>query len=274
MNSISKTLYIPLCGKAYVSRKGVILHDPKAETIWNRAKFPLRPGAQSRWLAYYLAMRAAVYDAWVTEQLTADPSACVVHIGCGLDSRCERVASDCPWFDVDLPDVIDERRLYYEETPRYRMIAADVTQPGWMDALPGGNAVIVMEGVSMYLPPDGLKTLLAGLAVHFDHAVLLVDYYTARGAKLSSVRNPIHAVGAGKVYGYDKPEELALGGFTLTKVCSITPSGLIAELNAAEAMIFRALYGGRLAAGLYAMAEYATDGAYVPKHARKAETTG
>ena len=71
MDKVSKTLYIPLCGKAYVSGKGVILHDPKAETIWQRAKFPLSPGAQSRWLAYYLSMRAAVYDAWVTEQLAA-----------------------------------------------------------------------------------------------------------------------------------------------------------------------------------------------------------
>lgn len=33
MNSINKTLYIPLYGKAAVSKKGIILHDPKAELI-------------------------------------------------------------------------------------------------------------------------------------------------------------------------------------------------------------------------------------------------
>ena len=31
MNNVNKTLYIPLYGKAYVSRKGIILNDKKAE---------------------------------------------------------------------------------------------------------------------------------------------------------------------------------------------------------------------------------------------------
>jgi O-methyltransferase involved in polyketide biosynthesis len=39
MDSVSKTLYIPLYGKDYVSRKGIILNDPKAEEIWKRRKF-------------------------------------------------------------------------------------------------------------------------------------------------------------------------------------------------------------------------------------------
>ena len=35
MNNVNRTLYIPLYGKAYVSRRGVILHDPKAEQYSN-----------------------------------------------------------------------------------------------------------------------------------------------------------------------------------------------------------------------------------------------
>ena len=34
MNNINKTLYILLYGKAYVSKKGVILHDEKAQEIY------------------------------------------------------------------------------------------------------------------------------------------------------------------------------------------------------------------------------------------------
>ena len=34
MNNVNKTLYIPLYGKAYVSKKGIILSDKKAEQIW------------------------------------------------------------------------------------------------------------------------------------------------------------------------------------------------------------------------------------------------
>ena len=35
MNNVNKTLYIPLYGKAYVSKKGIILNDKKAEEIWS-----------------------------------------------------------------------------------------------------------------------------------------------------------------------------------------------------------------------------------------------
>ena len=34
MTEVNKTLYIPLYGKAFVSRKGIILRDAKAEEIW------------------------------------------------------------------------------------------------------------------------------------------------------------------------------------------------------------------------------------------------
>lgn len=48
MNNVNQTLYIPLYGKAYVSRKGIILHDPMAETIWEKEKFALKGKSRSR----------------------------------------------------------------------------------------------------------------------------------------------------------------------------------------------------------------------------------
>lgn len=69
MNNVNKTLYIPLYGKAQVSRKGIILHDKKAEEIWEREQFPLKGKSKSRWLSYFMAMRARVFDDWTTEKL-------------------------------------------------------------------------------------------------------------------------------------------------------------------------------------------------------------
>ena len=39
MDAVNKTLYIPLYGKSYVSKKGIILKDKKAEEIWEKAVF-------------------------------------------------------------------------------------------------------------------------------------------------------------------------------------------------------------------------------------------
>ena len=60
MDNVNKTLYIPLYGKAYVSRKGIILQDMKAEEIWEKEGFPLKGKSKSKWLAYYMGMRSAV----------------------------------------------------------------------------------------------------------------------------------------------------------------------------------------------------------------------
>lgn len=129
MDSVNRTLYIPLYGKAAVSKQGVLLHDPKAEEIWARAGFPLKGKAKSKWLAYYMGMRAAVFDRWLAEKMAEMPTAVVIHIGCGLDSRICRVGTGGhSWYDVDFPEVIGERGKYYGETEAYHMLGSDVRE--------------------------------------------------------------------------------------------------------------------------------------------------
>ena len=70
MDSVNKTLYIPLYGKALVSQKGIILNDKKAEEIWACEGFSLKRKSKSKWLAYYMAMRSRVFDDWVSKQLS------------------------------------------------------------------------------------------------------------------------------------------------------------------------------------------------------------
>ena len=77
MDNVNKTLYIPLYGKAHVSRRGIILKDKKAEEIWAAEGFSLRGKAASKWLAYYMGMRAAVFDRWVEETASEFPEAAV-----------------------------------------------------------------------------------------------------------------------------------------------------------------------------------------------------
>ena len=48
MNNVNKTLYIPLYGKSYVSKKGIILDDKKAEEIWEEEGFALKGKSKSK----------------------------------------------------------------------------------------------------------------------------------------------------------------------------------------------------------------------------------
>ena len=85
MNGVNKTLYIPLYGKAYVSKKGIILNDKTAEQIWEKEGFELKGKSKSKWLAYYMGMRSAVFDKWLKTRMEEDKEAIILHIGCGID---------------------------------------------------------------------------------------------------------------------------------------------------------------------------------------------
>lgn len=256
MNSVNKTLYIPLYGKAFVSRKGIILRDPRAEEIWEKEGFPLKGKSASRWLAYYMAMRSAAFDRWVGEKLEGDPTAVVLHLGCGLDSRILRAGNGSHlWFDVDFPEVIAERRRYFAESQRYRMLGADL-RSGWLKEVPGGTAIVVMEGVSMYLRPEELRQILSELCEHFGQVSLLMDCYTELAAKATKYKNPINDVGVTRVYGLDDPKMLENTGLTFVKEHSMTPPELIGELRGMEKAVFRRLCAGGVARKLYRMYEY------------------
>ena len=259
MNSVNKTLYIPLYGKAYVSRKGMILQDKKAEEIWSEVGFPLKGKSKSKWLAYYMGMRAYAFDAWLKDALQKDKEAIVIQIGCGMDSRILRVNNgEHLWFDVDFPEVIAERKRFYQETENYHMIEADAQDKAWLKDLPKAEKVIVvMEGVSMYFEPEKLKGLLEGFTTYFGSVALLVDCYTDFAAKASKYKNPINDVGVTIVHGVDEPKNLAEGtGLMFVKEHEMTPKHLIEQLDGVEKKIFTRIFAGKFAKRMYRLYEY------------------
>lgn len=259
MNGVNKTLYIPLYGKSYVSRKGIILQDKKAEEIWEKEGFELKGKSKSKWLAYYMGMRSAVFDEWLGQEIQKTADAVVIHIGCGMDSRVLRVETDNhKWYDVDFAEVIQERRRYYSESDRYHMIEGDAREKEWIEKIPSEkNAIIVMEGISMYLKTEEVQELLKNLSQHFEEISLLMDCYTVFAAKASQYKNPINDVGVTKVYGIDNPEDVILDtGLSFIKEHDMTPENMISELTGMEKAIFKKVYGGKVARKLYRLYEY------------------
>ncbi len=256
MDNVNKTLYIPLYGKSYVSRRGMILDDPKAEEIWAAEGFPLKGKSRSKWLAFYMGMRAKVFDRWVQVQLAQSPEAIVVHIGCGMDSRCHRVGGSRDWYDVDFPDVAAERRRYFRESETYHILSGDARNPVWLEELPRGNAVVILEGVSMYLRSEELTRLLSALCAHFNRVSVLMDCYTELAVRASKLRNPIQDVGVTQVYGMDTPDVAETATLRFVREWEMTPADLVNELHGLEKTIFRTLYAGAVARSMYRLYEF------------------
>lgn len=258
MNNVNKTLYIPLYGKAFVSKKGIILSDRKAEEIWEKEGFALKGKSKSKWLAYYMGMRSAVFDEWAAEQMDMWKDAVVIHLGCGLDSRVLRVGTKGhKWYDVDFEDVIQERKRYYRESKDYQMISGDVRESAWLNSIPKtATAIVVMEGISMYMNTSELTTLTSLLCNHFGQVNLLMDCYTTLAAKMSKYKNPINDVGVHTVYGLDEPEVLNTDRLQFVLEHDMTPQKFMDELDGIEKVIFEKMYAGKVSKKMYRLYEF------------------
>lgn len=203
-------------------------------------------------------MRSAVFDLWVKEKMTEMKDAVIIHIGCGMDSRVLRVKThNHKWYDVDFPEVIRERKIHYSETETYKMLEGDARIPKWISDIPErSSAVVIIEGVSMYLKSDEVKNLMIALNNHFDNVSLMMDCYTEMSAKISKYKNPINDVGVTEVYGTDHPEIFETDNFTFLKEHNMTPDTLINELKGLEKFFFKKLYGGKFSKKMYRLYEY------------------
>ena len=258
MNEVNKTLYIPLYGKAKVSQQGIILTDPSAERIWKEEAFPIHGKSRSKWLAYNMAMRARVFDDWTERMLQRNNDALVLHIGCGLDSRHMRVKNHCSeWVDCDLPDVIEIRKKYFQENETYHMMALDASRPEQIVSLPDRNtAIVVLEGLSMYLTNSHVRGLLQALDKKYGELHILMDVYTEFGVKASKYKNPVNDVGVTKLYGIDDIESIIDGlRIRFVQEHSFTPAALVNELKPIERLFFSLLFTGTLYRKIYRMYE-------------------
>lgn len=258
MTGVNQTLFIPLYGKAKVSRQGIILRDSMAEKIWDAEAFEVHGKSKSKWLTYNMAMRAKIFDTWVEKMLSQNPEALVLHIGCGLDSRAFRIAAPyTSWIDGDFPEVLEARKKYYSENEHYKMMAFDASKAEMVEKLPEAKIVIVVfEGISMYLRNEELNAFVRALDKKFPQVYMLLDVYTVFGAKASKYKNPINDVGVTTVWGLDDIS-LVLAGTQLKFDAehSLTPENLVKQLPPFDRGFFKFLFTGSFYRKIYRLYE-------------------
>lgn len=213
LSGVEETTLITLYCKALESRlPDSLLKDHFADQIVRRLDYDFSPINLGRDGAVSLALRAKAFDDWTRAFLRDHPDGVVLNLGCGLDSRVFRVdpAPEVSWFDVDLPDVIElRRRLYPAREGNYRMIAASVTEPAWLDGVPGDRpAMVVAEGLMPYLRAEEAPKLVARLVAHFPSGELAFDGYGRLGLKMLRITPQLRATGAEVHWALDDAKTL------------------------------------------------------------------
>jgi len=184
LGTVQETLLVPLWARAREAGEAQpILSDSRAAAIQARLDYDFAPleGAQASRVG--CCVRGRLVDRWVRAFLREHPTATVVDLGCGLNGRFERVDNGrVRWFDLDLPDVIDLRRGFFEDSPRRTMLAASVLDEAWLDivaAETAGALLFVSEGMFVYLQEDEVRTVFERLAARFPGARLAFDAMTS-----------------------------------------------------------------------------------------------
>lgn len=178
LGPVQETLLIPLLGRAYETKKARgMLNDPRAVEIVDQLDYDFDKWRNAPSLLG-ASVRTLMFDSFVTEFLDANPAGTVVELGCGLNTRFDRVDNgSVRWFDLDLPDVIALRRQFFDDTPRCTMLAASAADSDWTSEVlgTGGPWMFVSEAVLIYLDEADVRRTFEQLASTFPGASIATD---------------------------------------------------------------------------------------------------
>lgn len=190
LDGVAETLLITLNARAkdYINPKSV-LHDKKSFEITSQLDYDFSK-FDTAWASYYgVLARAYIMDEEVKKFIEKYPDCVIVSIGCGLDTRFERVDNGkITWYNLDLPEVIETRKLFFKENDRVKNISKSVFESDWTKEVvtDGKELLIVSEGVLMFFSEDEVKKVLKILVNSFDKFELHLDLLYKGTVKISS----------------------------------------------------------------------------------------
>lgn len=179
LTGVEETLLLPLWARATeTQRRDPIVEDPKAVELVNRIDYDFRRFAHDWKSQVAVAVRTRILDDAVGRFLAAHPHAVIVNLGAGLDSRFQRLDNgEMLWYELDLPEVIDCRREYFDETDRYRFVACSVIDHDWFSRIERDDrpVLLIAEGLLMYFARFEVRNLIRRLVESFPGAEMLLE---------------------------------------------------------------------------------------------------
>jgi deazaflavin-dependent oxidoreductase (nitroreductase family) len=197
LKGVAETLLIPLYIRAIESqRPDALLKDERAvafvtqmDSAFSRIK-RIKMDEEDK---VALVLRNREFDRYARDFLARYPEAVVVHIGCGLDARFERVDNgQVEWYDLDLPEVIELRRKFIGgERERYHFLACSAFDSAWLNPVSIQRQrpfLFLVEGVFMYFEEAQVKSLVLMLRDCFPGAELVFDAFSPFLVRANNLR--------------------------------------------------------------------------------------
>jgi O-methyltransferase involved in polyketide biosynthesis len=214
LGRVQETLLIPLYGRARdAALRHPVLGDKRARELVDGLDYDFtRFGGPS---LSGSVLRSAILDGWVRRFLNQHPSATVVELGTGLNTRFDRLDNGTVrWFDVDLPDTIALRRHFFADGERRTMLVGSVLETDWFDTVAAapGPYLFVSEAVLVYLTEAQVRTVLSQLVQRFTGSLIAFDTAGAIMLRNQHRNGSMHAVAARMQWVCEDPHRIEQWG--------------------------------------------------------------
>ncbi len=220
LSGVAETLLMTLYIRAMESqRPDALIKDEKAVALVTQMSYDfdrVRQVHMDEEDKVTVILRNREFDRYARDFLARHPEAVVVHIGCGLDSRFERVDNgQVEWYDLDLPEVIELRRKFIgSERERYHLLGCSAFDSAWLDTVSAHRQrpFFMAEGVLMYFEEAQVKSLVLMLRDHFPGAELVIDAFSPFLIRANNLRLSITKFGARYHWGIWRGQEIERWG--------------------------------------------------------------
>lgn len=176
LSGVPETMLQTVYARAKETEARGAIHDEKAAELIKKLDYDFSLADKDSAMRTGVIVRTIVLDRLVKAFLESHSGAVVVNIACGLDTRCYRISGYSHWYNLDLPEAIAVRKRLLPESGAISQTAMSAMEDwGGEIAEKGVPALVIIEGLSMYLSEEAIKRIFAVIAKRFEHAEVLIE---------------------------------------------------------------------------------------------------
>ncbi|WP_407424768.1 class I SAM-dependent methyltransferase [Methanobrevibacter sp.] len=186
---IEDTLFIPLMGRIYVSKKfPEYFFDQKALEMENLIKNSQIEKKSSEYTMIANVARSYNLDQMAQNFINQHDKCNIVNLGAGLETSYYRInRKNSMFFEVDLPEVIELREKYLEVGENEKFIKGDLFKLEWCEELDTDlPTLMIVSGVFQYFHESDVLKFISDAKNVFENAELIFDATNKFGIKFTN----------------------------------------------------------------------------------------
>ncbi|MGF0039487.1 class I SAM-dependent methyltransferase [Peptoniphilaceae bacterium SGI.131] len=213
LNGVEDTLYIPLVGRIYASKKfPAFFYDEKALLLESHIPTDSIDKNSSEYFYMASVCRQKTIDEKIIKFLEENCEVNIVFLGAGLETAYYRIGNkSANFYQVDLPDVIEIRKRVLGNADNEKLISSDMFKLDWIKeidtALP---TLISVSGVYQYFDEYKIIEMIKSMKAKIPKGELIFDATNSNGLKFANKYvKKTGNMNAQMYFSVDNPREFA-----------------------------------------------------------------